>query len=251
MLILLSPAKNLNETRAAGRAATTPRFLDDAADLVGTAQHWSAEEIAQIMQVSPALAKLNRDRFADWSRDGDLAAGLLFDGDVYKTLELATFDDDAWHAADRRLRILSGLYGLLRPADAVSPYRLEMGRKLPGHPAGTLYAFWGSRIAEAVVADARAIGTGHVLDLASGEYGKAVDHAALGDLQVVTPRFEEDRDGTRKVIGFAAKRARGAMARWVLHNGVTDPADLAGFDVGGYAYDAASSQDDRPVFVRG
>jgi len=250
VLILLSPAKNLNETRAAGHAETTPRFLDAAAELAGTARHWTAEEIAQIMQVSPALAKLNRDRFADWSRGGDLAAGLLFDGDVYKTLELGTFDDDARRAAERRLRILSGLYGLLRPADAVCPYRLEMGRKLPGHAAGTLYAFWGSRIAEAVVADAHAIGTGHVLDLASGEYGKAVDRAALVDLQVITPRFEEDRNGTRKVIGFAAKRARGAMARWVLHGGITDPADLAGFDVGGYAFDAESSDQTRPVFVR-
>ncbi|MBE3640532.1 YaaA family protein [Mangrovicoccus algicola] len=250
MLILLSPAKNMNETRGAGLAASEPRLLDAAQELAGVARGWSEAEIAGIMQVSPAIAALNAGRFAGWTRDGGLAAALTFDGDVYRDLDFATLDEYAQRAADRRLRILSGLYGLLRPLDAIHPYRLEMGRKLPGHPAGTLYRFWGARIAETIRADAAAAGTGTVLNLASEEYAKAVDRRALGDLAVVSPRFEEQRGETRKVISFAAKRARGAMARWVLEEGIEDPADLQGFCVGGYAHDAEASTPGCPVFLR-
>ncbi|MGY9048056.1 hypothetical protein P775_20220 [Puniceibacterium antarcticum] len=252
MLILLSPAKNLNEARAARHATTTPRFLDEAEALVSVARGWSADDISQLMKVSPAIAQLNKDRFASWSRTSGAAqaAGHMFDGDVYKHLEIATLDDFAHTEALRRLRILSGLYGLLRPSDDVCAYRLEMGRKLPGHDAGTIYRFWGPKIAQAVAQDAEAAGTQTVLNLASEEYAKAVDRKALDGLRVVEPRFEEERNGTRKVIAFAAKRARGAMARWVLENGITRPEDLSGFEVGGYAFDPESSVTERPVFVR-
>ncbi|WP_146584682.1 YaaA family protein [Puniceibacterium confluentis] len=251
MLILLSPAKNVNEERAAGRAATTPRFLDEAEEIVSVARHWSDDEISQIMKVSSALAKLNRERFSSWSRGGECAAGLLFDGDVYKELELSTFDAQALDLASRRLRLLSGLYGLLRPTDGVQAYRMEMGRRCPGHPAGTLYKFWGTKIARAIADDARAIKTNIVLNLASEEYSKAVDPAALDDLTVISPRFEEERGGTRRVIGVSAKRARGAMARWVLHSDASEAGDLHGFDVGGYVFDSEASVENRPVFVRG
>lgn len=251
MLILLSPAKNVNEARAAGHAATRPRFLSEAEQIVSVAREWSDDEISEIMKVSPALAKLNRERFQNWSRDGDCAAGLLFDGDVYKELEFATFDDNALVSAEHRLRLLSGLYGLLRPMDGIRAYRMEMGRKIPGHPSGTLYKFWGAKIAQAIAEDAQEIGTKTVLNLASEEYSKAVDQAALGDLAFVSPRFEEERAGKRKVIGVAAKRARGAMARWVLHANVTEAEDLESFTVGGYAFDADASEENRPVFVRG
>ncbi|TNJ41421.1 YaaA family protein [Phaeobacter sp. B1627] len=250
MIILLSPAKNVNEQRAAGQATTVPRFLDQAEELVTVARQWSEAEISAIMKVSPAIAELNRARFRAWRRDGDCAAGLMFDGDVYKELEFATLNDVARSDAPRRLRLLSGLYGLLRPTDGVCAYRLEMGRKCPGHAAGTLYKFWGSRIAEAIVQDAAAVDTDRVLNLASEEYGKAVNRDALGGLSMVSPRFEEDRGGVRRVIGIAAKRARGAMARWVLETGVTSPSDIEAFNVGGYAFDAASSTPEQPVFVR-
>jgi len=252
VLILLSPAKNLNEARAAGHATTTPRFLNEARELVDVARTWSAADIAELMKVSPAIAELNADRFADWSphdREG-ASAGLMFDGDVYKHLDLPTLDAPARDAADRRLRILSGLYGLLRPADAIAPYRLEMGRKLPGHPAGTLYRFWGDKIARAVVDDCRSLGVDVVLNLASSEYAKAVDRGALNDLTIIEPRFEEERGGKRKVVAVSAKRARGAMARWVLETGASTPADLTGFDVGGHAFDAEASTEGRPVFLR-
>lgn len=250
MLILLSPAKNLNEARAAGKATTTPRFLDAAEELAGVARHWTDAEIRQIMDVSAAIAKLNVDRFSNWSRAADCAAGLMFDGDVYKELDYGTLDDVALKAASERLRLLSGLYGVLRPTDAICAYRLEMGRKTPGHPAGTLYKFWGSRIAEAIVGDAAKIGTSTVLNLASVEYSKAVDRAALRDVSMISPRFEDERDGRRRMIAVMAKRARGAMARWVLETGVTAPEDLTGFDVGGYALDPESSTAQQPVFVR-
>lgn len=251
MLILLSPAKNLNENRAAGHATTAPRFLDEAEELMGVMRGWSKTQIAELMQVSANIAELNAGRFASWTRQSgaDQAAADMFDGDVYKTLEMATLDDAARADAASRLRILSGLYGLLRPTDDVCPYRLEMGRKLPGHPAGNLYKFWGSRIADTLVKDAADAGTNTVLNLASDEYAKSVDQSALGDLNFVSPRFEEDRNGVRKVISFSAKRARGAMARWVLEKGHTQPGDLSGFDVGGYVFDKDASTPSRPVFL--
>lgn len=250
MLILLSPAKNVNEQRASGHATTVPRFLDEAEEIVSVARNWSEADISDIMNVSAAIAKLNVERFASWSREGDCAAGLIFDGDVYRELDFSTLDEFGLSAASDRLRMLSGLYGLLRPTDAVRAYRMEMGRKCPGHSAGTLYKFWGTKIAEAVAEDAVELGTDTILNLASIEYGKGVHPAPLDGLTMVSPRFEEEKKGTRKVIGISAKRARGAMARWVLQTGVRECSELEAFDVGGYAFDAEASNVERPVFVR-
>jgi cytoplasmic iron level regulating protein YaaA (DUF328/UPF0246 family) len=252
MIILLSPAKSLNEIRSAGHATTTPRFLDDAENLISVMRNWSETEISDLMKVSSQIANLNSERFASWSRNSGAAqaAADMFDGDVYHTLEMATLDAGIRRDAAQRLRILSGLYGLLRPTDDICAYRLEMGRKVPGHPAGTLYKFWGTRIADALVNDAADLQTDTVLNLASDEYAKSVDRAALGPLRFVSPRFEEDRKGVRKVISFSAKRARGAMARWVLENGYTDPAEITSFETGGYAFDKETSTVERPVFVR-
>ncbi|MEP5762438.1 MAG: peroxide stress protein YaaA [Litoreibacter sp.] len=252
MLILLSPAKNLNEERAAGKATSVPKFLDQAEELMAVMRGWSETDISDLMKVSPRIAQLNVERFSKWNRNSGAAqaAADMFDGDVYKTLEMATFGDDARAEATKRMRILSGLYGLLRPADDVCAYRLEMGRKVPGHAAGTLYKFWGAKIAEALVADASEIQTDTVLNLASDEYSKSVDRSALGNLHMISPRFEEDRNGIRKMISFSAKRARGAMARWVLENGYTKASELEMFDVGGYSYDAEASTSDRPIFLK-
>lgn len=252
MLILLSPAKNLNEARAAGHANSTPRFLDHAEELVRVMRDWSETDIADLMKVSPKIARLNVERVSTWSRQSGAAqaAADMFDGDVYKTLEMATLENGTRIEATRRLRILSGLYGLLRPNDDVCAYRLEMGRKLPGHQSGTLYKFWGTKIAEALIDDARDIETATILNLASEEYAKSVDRKALGDLNVISPRFEEERNGVRKMISFSAKRARGAMARWVLEKGYTDPGQLALFDIGGYVFDREASTDASPVFLR-
>ncbi|MEP0963169.1 MAG: peroxide stress protein YaaA [Roseobacter sp.] len=252
MLVLLSPAKNVNENRAAGQATTVPQFLDQAQELISISRTWTATEISDLMKVSAKIAELNVERFESWSRVSGAAqaAADMFDGDVYKTLEMATVDDATRADAARRLRILSGLYGLLRPTDDVCAYRLEMGRKIPGHPAGNLYKFWGSKIADALVRDATALDTDIILNLASDEYAKSVDRNALGNLRFISPRFEEDRKGVRKVISFSAKRARGAMARWILENGHTKGDVLPSFNVGGYAYDKDASSPDRPVFLK-
>jgi cytoplasmic iron level regulating protein YaaA (DUF328/UPF0246 family) len=252
MLILLSPAKNLNEVRSAGHATTTPRFLNQAEELISVMRNWSEVEIADLMKVSSKIAHLNFERFSSWSRRSgeEQAAADMFDGDVYKTLEMETLDDGTRTEAALRLRILSGLYGLLRPTDDVCAYRLEMGRKVPGHSAGTLYKFWGTKIADALVEDANDVQTDTILNLASDEYSKSVDRAALGSLRFVSPRFEEDRKGVRKMISFSAKRARGAMARWVLENGYTRLDELSLFDVGGYVFDKEASTVERPVFLK-
>ncbi|KMK65499.1 YaaA family protein [Puniceibacterium sp. IMCC21224] len=252
MLILLSPAKRLNETRALGRATTTPRFIEEAEEIVSVARNWSPEQISDLMKVSPGIAQLNVDRFASWSRESmsGQAAGNIFDGDVYRFLEIETLDEVARTEATRRLRILSGLYGLLRPTDDVCAYRLEMGRKLPGHEKANLYQFWGKKIAQAIVQDARDLKSDILLNLASDEYAKSVDRSALDGLTVIDPRFEEDRQGTRKVISVSAKRARGAMARWVLEFGISAPSELKTFDMGGYVFDPEASSLERPVFVR-
>jgi cytoplasmic iron level regulating protein YaaA (DUF328/UPF0246 family) len=252
MLILLSPAKNLNEVRAAGRATTAPRLLNQAEELIEVMRGWSETEIADLMKVSPQIAHLNHERISCWSRESGKAqaASDIFDGDVYKTLEMETLNKSTRIEAAQRLRILSGLYGLLRPTDDVCAYRLEMGRKVPGHSAGNLYKFWGSKIAEQLVADANSFQTDTILNLASDEYSKSVDQTALGTLRFISPRFEEDRNGIRKVISFSAKRARGAMARWVLESGYTAPNDLMSFDVGGYVFDEETSTAERPVFLR-
>lgn len=252
MLILLSPAKNLNESRSAGRATTSPRFLDQAEELISVMIDWSPADISELMKVSPKIAQLNSDRFSSWARQSGAAqaAADMFDGDVYKTLEMATLNEDTRAEAAKRLRILSGLYGLLRPTDDVCAYRLEMGRKIPGHAAKTLYKFWGTKIADQLVDDAAEAGTDTVLNLASDEYSKSVNRTALGALSFISPRFEEERNGVRKVISFSAKRARGAMARWVLQHGFTRPDELASFDIGGYAFDDEASTPDCPVFSR-
>lgn len=252
MLILLSPAKNLDEGRAAGKASTSPRFLDQAEELISVMRDWSEAEIADLMKVSTNIAQLNSARVASWSRVSgkSQAAADMFDGDVYKTLEMATLDKGTRAEAALRLRVLSGLYGLLRPTDDVCAYRLEMGRKLPGHSAGTLYKFWGTKIADALIQDAADIQSDTILNLASDEYSKSVDRKRLQQLRFISPRFEEDRNGVRKMISFTAKRARGAMARWVLENGCTRAEELASFDVGGYAFDPETSTAERPVFLK-
>lgn len=253
MLAVLSPAKKLDFSPAPdGVAVTEPRFLDDTAELVGTLRGLSVSELAGLMSLSDNLATLNHERYATFDVDGSdddaerKQAVLAFAGDTYVGLDAPTLDaDDLTYAADH-LRILSGLYGVLRPTDAIQPHRLEMGTKLATDRGDRLYAFWGTRIAERLAED---MGDDRVLlNLASVEYASSIDRDAL-DARVVTPKFMEVRDGKPKVISFVAKKSRGAMARWMLQE---RPAvdDLTSFDVGGYAYEESLSSEDEPVFTR-
>jgi uncharacterized protein len=253
MLTVISPAKKLDLTAIAlpcGMAATEPAFLADASALARVARRLSLADLQGLMGISPALAQLNKDRFAAFDKTPAAIkpAALMFAGDTYAGLEAATFDADMLRHAQGHLRILSGLYGLLRPLDAIQPYRLEMGSRLQTRRGASLYDWWGDRISKALNAAAAAAGTEILLNCASAEYFGAVAPKALR-LRVVTPVFLEDRIGGAKTISFLAKRARGAMARFVVEHRLTDPSDLQGFCSGGYAFDAAQSAGDRMVFV--
>jgi len=252
MLIVLSPAKSL-DFAPVSRPATAPRWQEDAARLARSARNLTLRDLRALMDISDDLARLNRDRFRDFAADPaperTKPAVFAFAGDTYVGLDAATISDaDIAHAQDR-LRLLSGLYGLLRPLDAIQPYRLEMGSRLQTRRGATLYAYWGDRIARALREDAAAAGTDTLINCASVEYFAAADRPAL-KLRVITPTFLEAKAGRQSVVSFFAKRARGAMARFVILNRLTDPADLAGFTAGGYRLDPALSAPDRPVFVR-
>ncbi len=254
MLAVLSPAKSLDfSPPPADLALTDPAFPAQTGQLAAIARGLSAAELARLMGISDALATLNRDRFqafaANPGRDAVKQAVLCFSGDTYVGLDAGTLPRPALLRAQDRLRILSGLYGLLRPLDGIQPYRLEMGTRL-ATPAGTgLYAFWGDRITDALAQAADATGARAVINLASQEYFKAVRHKRLG-IPVITPVFKEQRGATAKVIGFSAKRARGMMARHIIEHDLTDPADLIGFRVAGYRYVADQSDPTAPVFIR-
>lgn len=253
MLTVISPAKRLNEKSQAlpdGFIQTEPEFAADAARLAKLARGLSADDLCRLMDISPKLGALNRDRFASFSaKTHGQPAAFLFDGDTYAGLEARRMEPDSLRWAQEHLRILSGLYGLLRPLDGIQPYRLEMGVRL-ANPKGTdLYAWWGAKPARALKALAAETGAKALVNCASAEYFGAVDRKVLG-LPVLTPVFLEEKAGEAKIVSFWAKKARGAMARFIAENHLTDPADLRGFGLGGYIYRPAQSDGARLVFTR-
>lgn len=256
MLTVISPAKRLDETRRDlpdGLTATEPMFAADAAKLARIARGLSVAELRALMGISEPLAKLNAERFRTFktkpSPDMVKPAAFCFDGDTYAGLEAKTLDADALRWAQGRLRILSGLYGLLRPLDLIQPYRLEMGSRLENPKGQDLYAYWGNRIARALNEAAEEAGAGVLVNCASQEYFGAVDRKAL-KLRVVTPVFLEGRGAEAKIVSFFAKKARGAMARFIAENRLTDAEALRDFSTGGYAFDAERSDSDTLVFLR-
>jgi cytoplasmic iron level regulating protein YaaA (DUF328/UPF0246 family) len=258
MLIVLSPAKSLDLDSPLHPAIrphhpTLPRFVDHAAELVGVLKPRSPAEIASLMDISDALAVLNVTRYADWHPEhADARPALMsFDGDVYTGLAARTLDAPALDYVQRRVRILSGLYGLLRPLDRMHPYRLEMGTRLPNARGKDLYAFWGERITAALNEDLAGLGDGTpaVVNLASEEYFKSVKPKKL-DVPVIAPVFEDWKNGKYKIISFFAKRARGTMARYAAERGITDPRALKDFDADGYAFAPEVSTERQWVFRR-
>lgn len=250
MLVTVSPAKRLDETPAVELSGSAPRFPEATRTLVETARALDARGLEKLMHISPKLAALNVARFgAIGSGEGAKRAIELFAGDTYTGLDAGSLDGAELDYAQRHLRILSGLYGLLRPLDRIEPHRLEMGSRLANPEGRDLYAFWGDRIAEALVGDACEAGTEVLVNCASVEYFTAAERPALS-LRVITPTFLEDQPGGPKVISFWAKQARGAMARFIVQNRLRDPAALADFDTGGYVYQADRSTPDRPVYLR-
>jgi cytoplasmic iron level regulating protein YaaA (DUF328/UPF0246 family) len=249
MLVVVSPAKKMNMDLVEGIEATRPAFQAEADDLAKVARGLSVDDLQKLMKISENLAKLNRDRFSDFGEMEEKPAALAFAGDTYQGLEAASLDVDEMAWAQEHFRILSGLYGVLRPLDAIQPYRLEMGSRLKTEKGKTLYDYWGDKIAKALKAQADEVKTDTLVNCASQEYFGAVDLNALG-LRVITPVFMEDKPGGPKIVSFYAKKARGAMARYIIQRRLTDAQALTEFDTGGYQYRPEMSEADKPVFVR-
>lgn len=249
MLVVVSPAKKLDMSPAPGVTPTRPAFHAQAEDLASVARGLSVGDLKDLMKISEKLARLNADRFAEFGTMEAKPAALAFAGDTYQGLEADSLDPEEMAWAQDHFRILSGLYGLLRPLDAIEPYRLEMGSRLKTAHGKTLYDYWGDTIATALNAQAAAIGSDTLVNCASQEYFGAVDRAAL-DLRVITPVFMEEKAGTPKVVSFYAKKARGAMARFIIQHRLTDPEALKDFDMGGYRYNGDMSDGDSFVFLR-
>jgi len=251
MLAVLSPAKSLDFTPAPeGIANTFPDFQDDANRLTRIAKKLSVEDLRKLMKISEDLAQLNVNRFKSFEKtstdENSKQAALAFTGDTYQGLQAWGFDADDFTYAQDHLRILSGLYGLLRPLDRMQPYRLEMGSRLENKAGKSLYAYWGDRLAKTL--DQIAQG-GTVINLASNEYFKAAGTKALKS-PVITPEFREERGNELKMIGFYAKRARGSMARYMIENRVDQPEGLKDFDTDGYGFRADLSGETKWVFTR-
>lgn len=246
MIAVLSPAKTLDyESPLPALAPTTPRFAAEATTLAAAASHLTQKKLSELMHISPALAKLNATRFRDFPEASERPAMFAFDGDVYTGLDAYTLAEEGVAFAQGHLRLLSGLYGLLRPLDLMRPYRLEMGtRWAPRRKA--LTDWWGDRIADLLAQDVAEEGTGVVLNLASQEYWAAVAGRLPAGIRVVAVDF---REGDR-FVSFHAKKARGMMARWMIEHRVTDIDAMRGFDSAGYAFDAEASTDDLWRFVR-
>lgn len=257
MLALLSPAKSLDSTSPLPtRKHSQPRLLDDSQRLIEVMRTKSVPEIASLMHISSELAALNAERYAafeaPFTTKNARPAALLFNGDAYQGMDARQrFDERDWTEAQKTVRILSGLYGLLRPLDLIQPYRLEMGTGVAAEHGRNLYEFWGSRLTDLVRDDlAESPGPEVVVNLASSEYSGAVDFTAL-DARVISPRFENrDHAGHWKVISFPAKRARGAMVGWLVTERVRSARAITEFAEDGYRYAKDVSTPDVPVFRR-
>lgn len=254
MLTVISPAKTLDfETAPTTRRSTRPQFLERAAELVKEARELSPDDLRELMGVSEKIAGLNHRRFMNWSEpftlDNAKQAILAFKGDVYTGLEAETLSADQLRFAQQHLRILSGLYGLLRPLDLMQPYRLEMGLKFANRGGRNLYEFWGETITSELNRELKKSGSKVLVNLASNEYFRAVQPGALA-AEIITPVFKDLKGDKYRIISFYAKKARGQMARFIIDRELDDPAGLKKFRTGGYRYNKTESTARELVFTR-
>ncbi|TGY88413.1 peroxide stress protein YaaA [Marinicauda algicola] len=252
MLVLLSPAKQLDfKEERPELFATRPALMSRTAELAQTTAKLSAGQLKALMDISDDLAELNRERFRAFdphSEEGKPAA-LAFNGEVYRGLDAATLSKEDLVWAQDHVRILSGLYGALRPLDAIQPYRLEMGTRLKTGKGASLYDFWGTDIREELERVMDASGQRVVVNLASNEYARAARLKEI-DARVIDVDFKEEKDGQLRALMVYAKKARGLMARWIIENRVTDPDRLEAFDLDGYRHDPQGSGRDKLLFTR-
>jgi cytoplasmic iron level regulating protein YaaA (DUF328/UPF0246 family) len=255
MIILLSPAKNLDELPVRKMKGTTlPVFPEESIDLTNKLKTFSARRLAKLMNINPKLAELNHARFQRWRMPflptDAKPAVFMFAGEVYRGLDAASLTAEELRYAQVHVRILSGLHGVLRPLDLIQPYRLEMGTSLSmGRGRKDLYAFWGDRITDNLNGALRTSGSTVLVDLASAEYFRSVRREDI-EGRVITPLFKDDRPGGPKVLMAYAKHQRGAMCRWILQHRVMDPEKIKAYDGDGYRYDPDSSSADEWVFLR-
>jgi cytoplasmic iron level regulating protein YaaA (DUF328/UPF0246 family) len=254
MLTIISPAKTLDyNSPLTTQRFTQPELLDKSSQLIHIARQLTPAQISSLMGISDKLALLNAGRFNDWqpdfSPDNARQAILAFKGDVYTGLQAEDFSEEDFDFAQHHLRMLSGLYGLLRPLDLMMPYRLEMGIRLPNTEGTNLYAFWGDLLTEKLNALLKGQGDKVLINLASDEYFKAVKPAKL-DGEIIKPVFLDQKNGNYKVISFYAKKARGLMSRFIIKERLTKVCQLQDFTLEGYAYDASRSQGNELVFTR-
>lgn len=253
MLILLSPAKTLQEAPLLSQKTTQVRFKKETAMLVDTLAQKTLPDLKKLMKLSDKLASLNYGRYQDfeekYTKKNAEPAGFAFNGAVFQGLDLASLSSEQLVFAQAHLRILSGLYGVLRPMDLIQPYRLEMGTKLSVAGAKNLYEFWGDKITSLINQDLKKAKAKTVVNLASKEYFKSVDLGKL-DGRLLTIDFREERDGKYKFITFNAKKARGLMSRYILENKLQNPADLKGFLDDGYAFNEGLSSENSWTFTR-
>ena len=254
MITLLSPAKKLNfDPVTTQLESTTPVLRDDTLELAKVAKKQSAADLKKLMHISDNLAELNAERFKAFNLEGKSnsakPAGLTFDGDVYWGLEAKSMSDDDLAYAQDHLRILSGLYGVLRPLDSMQAYRLEMGTKLATKRGKSLYDFWGSTIAETLNADMEGHADKTIVNLASNEYFKAVDKKTMTH-PIITAKFLNVKDGKARALMYYAKYGRGLMARWIMQNRVDRAEGLKDFNLDGYKLDKKASSETELVFTR-
>lgn len=255
MLVIVSPAKKLNLTHesTSGHAATKPRFGPQAKTLAKLGAELSEGDLQKMMHISAKLSEQAANWFATFSdRAGASdakAAAYMFSGDTYVGLDIRTLSDKAVARAQDHLLIISGMYGLLSPLDAIRPYRMDMGTRLANPRGKNLYEHWQADVTKAVNAQAKKIKAKAVINLASKEYFKVIEQGAL-DVPVITPVFKEIQDGDIRTLGLFAKRARGAMARWIIENKITKPEDIKAFNIGGYTFQPGASGEFEWTFAR-
>lgn len=253
MIAVVSPAKSLDfETPYTGKF-TTPRKLEKSSDLIDVLRKKEPEEIASLMSISDKLAQLNVERYHTFELEHNLANAkpslFAFQGDVYQGLDASTFEPGDVEFAQTHFRILSGLYGLLRPLDLIQPYRLEMGTKLAFDDFRTLYDFWSHQIADLINADLKDQGDDILVNLASQEYFRSVDQNAL-NARIIDVEFKDLKGEDYKIISFYAKKARGLMSRYIIQHRIKEVEDLKGFDLGGYFFDEKASTENQLCFKR-
>lgn len=254
MLHVISPAKTLDfKTPPVTQIATQPQFLSESQVLIEQLRHLAPDEVASLMSISQKLGELNHARFHDWhlpfTPDNAKQAVLAFKGDVYTGMNAESFSDEDFDQAQQHLRILSGLYGLLRPLDLIQPYRLEMGTQFANSRGKNLYEFWGMQLTDALNQELSRYSEKLLINLASNEYWSAVKPKQLNGV-VITPIFKDTKNGKQKIISFYAKKARGMMSAFIIQNKISRADDLKQFDTAGYAFDAKQSTATEWVFTR-